>query len=251
MYRNPGRRSALLLLASAGIPTALRAQGSLLPPETTPAAPPPTLPATPAPTTTVTASPPHPASLPASAIDKTKSYYVFFDQNIDVNSMRALRRQLANLAEAGVSEITLVLDSAGGQIEPMLITYSFILALPTKINTHAQGFVQSAATLLFLAGQDRSADRYARFAFHPSQAPISGLMGEEQIRERAAAFATIGDVMAQICRDRTSLTDAEIARFGKELVYYTAEEARNSGVVQTVADLRIPGEGKSKILFMD
>ena len=186
-----------------------------------------------------------------TAIDKSKSYYVFFDQNIDVNSMRALRRQLATLTEAGVPEITLVIDSAGGQIEPMLITYSFILALPTKINTHAQGFVQSAAAYLFLAGHDRSADHYARFAFHPTQAPMSGLMGEEQIHERSAMFDTVSDVLAQICHDRTSLPDSEIARFNRELVYYTAEQARTYGVVQSVADLRIPGDGKAKMLFLD
>jgi ATP-dependent protease ClpP protease subunit len=249
MSRHRGRRDALLFLASAGIPVAARAQGSVLQPETTPTIPPAT-PAPPAVTPPVVA-PPRPSAPPAAAIDKSKSYYVFFDQNIDVNSMRVLRRQLANLTEAGVQEITLVIDSAGGQIEPMLITYSFILALPTKINTHAQGFVQSAAAYLFLAGHDRSADHYARFAFHPTQALVTGMMGEAQIHERSEAFNTVTDVLTQICHDRSSLPDAEITRFNRELVYYTAEQAKDYGVVQTVADLRVPGDGKARMLFMD
>ena len=186
-----------------------------------------------------------------TAIDKTKSYYLFFDQTIDVASMRTLRRQLANLVEAGVSEITLVLDSPGGLIDPMLITYSFILALPATINTHAQGFVQSAATLLFLAGQKRSADRNARFLFHPSTASVSGVMGEQQVRERLTAFDVVTEVLAQIYRDRTTLAASEIDRFARETVIYTAEQALAAGVVQTVADLRIPGEGKAKIMFLD
>jgi ATP-dependent protease ClpP protease subunit len=245
MSRKPGRRDALLLLASASVPVAAHAQGSVLPPAAPPAVPPVTLPVAPP-----VIAPPHPVA-PVSAIDKSKLYYVFFDQTIDVNSMRALRRQLTNLSEAGVPEITLVLDSPGGQIEPMLVTYSFILSLPTKINTHAQGFVQSAAAYLFLAGQDRSADRFGRFGFHPTQALITGLMGEEQIHERSEIFDTMTDVLTQICHDRTSLPDSEIARFNHELVYYTAEQARSYRVVQTVADLRIPGDGKAKILMIE
>jgi len=246
MNCNPTRRRALLFVASAGIATVAQAQTSPpVPPAPAPAIPPVTSPSAPA------AAPPPAPIVPVTSIDKTKSYYLFFEGSIDVASMLALRRQLTNLTEAGVSEITLVIDSAGGQIEPMLITYSFIRALPTKVNTHAQGFVQSAASVLFLAGQDRSADRNVRFVFHPSQLPVSGLMNGEQIHERASASEVVSDSLAQICRDRTSLPASEIAKFAREMVVYTAEQARAYGVVQTVSDLRIPGEGKAKIILLN
>jgi ATP-dependent protease ClpP protease subunit len=246
MNCNPSRRRALLFVASAGIATVARAQTSPpVPPAPTPAIPPVTSPAAPA------AAPPPAPIVPVTSIDKSKSYYLFFEGSIDVASMLALRRQLTNLTEAGVSEITLVIDSAGGQIEPILITYSFIRALPTKVNTHAQGFVQSAASVLFLAGQDRSADRNVRFVFHPSQLPVSGLMNGEQIHERASASEVVSDSLAQICRDRTSLPASEIAKFAREMVVYTAEQARGYGVVQAVSDLRIPGEGKAKIILLN
>lgn len=246
MPRQPSRRGALLLLAGAVIPAVARAQGTpLVPPVTPPTIPPITSPVAPQ------TGPPRPIPLPATAIDKTKVYYVFFDQTLDVASMRTLRRQLATLVEAGVSEITLVIDSPGGQLEPTLITYSFILALPARINTHAQGFVQSAATLLYLAGQARSADRGARFLFHPSQALVTGLMDEKQVLERAQSFDIVKSVVTQIYHDRTTLPASETERFEHDTVVYTAEQARTFGVVQTVADLRIPGDGKAKILFLD
>ena len=189
--------------------------------------------------------------MPANAIDRTKAYYLFFDQVIDAASMRRLRQQLANLVEAGVSEITLVIDSPGGQVEPTLITYSFIRALPARVNTHAQGFVQSAATVLFLAGQERSADRNARFVFHPSQSFLTGLLGEQQFRERLTEFDAIADTITEIYRDRTRLTASEIDRFAHGVTIYTADQAQSSGVIQAVSDLRIQGDGKSKILLLD
>ncbi len=259
MPRHPSRRGALLLLAGAAVPTLARAQGTpanpapVIPPPTvpSPAIPTPTVPHLPLPGVPPISAAPRPALTPGSPIDKTKAYYLFFDQQIDVASMRTLRRQLTTLVEAGVTDITLVIDSPGGQVEPTLITYSFILALPARIATHAQGFVQSAATLLFLAGQDRSADRYARFVFHPTQSVVNGVMAEQQIRERVAAFDEVVDVMTQIYHDRTTLSPADIERFTRETVVYTAEQARAAGVVQTVADLRIPGDNKSRILFLD
>jgi ATP-dependent Clp protease, protease subunit len=259
MTPHPGRRRTLLLLAGAAMPALARAQTSpTVPQVTAPGAPPgdapmstPALPALPTPAVKIPAASVHQPPTPAGAIDKTKSYYVFFDQIIDVASMRTLRRQLTNLVEAGVAEITLVIDSGGGQVEPMLITYSFILALPAKINTHAQGFVQSAAMPLFLAGQERSADRNARFLFHPSQSPVTGIMNEEQIHERLTLFDTVTDMIDQIYHDRTRLPQSEIDRFGRETVIYTAAQALASGVVQKVADLRIPGDGKAKIMFLD
>jgi ATP-dependent protease ClpP protease subunit len=255
MTGRTSRRGALFFLAGIGLPALARAQNTpVVPPVATPPLPPATTPATPTPSPAPAAAAPArpaPATPPPAAIDKTKSYYVFFDQAIDVASMRNLRRQLANLVEAGVSEITLVINSPGGLIGPMLITYSFILALPAKISSHAQGFVESAATLLFLAGQERSADRNARFLFHPSQSTINGVLNEQQFRERMNAFDVVMDVTAQIYRDRTHLQNPEIERFAHETVIYTAEQAQAAGVVHTIADLRIPDAGKSKILFLD
>jgi ATP-dependent Clp protease protease subunit len=218
------------------------------PPVVTPAVAPP--PAGPPPPPTPAAAP-RAAPTPAPAIDKTKIHYLFFDQAIDVASMRLLRRELTLLVEAGVSHIVLVIDSPGGLLEQTLITFSFIRALPARIDTHAQGFVQSAATILYLAGEARSADRAARFLFHPAQAPVTGMMDERQLRERLASAGTISAVVAEVYHDRTTLSAEEIDRFARETVIYTADEAKAQGVVQSVADLRIPGGGKAKIIFLN
>ena len=252
--RRIGRRSAVLLLA--GAVTAGRARAQLISPPSPSLAPAPSPPATtPAlPQLTPSPAPAAPARPPlaSAAVDRTKAYYVFFDGVIDVASGRRLREQLATLVEGGVSNITLVIDSPGGQLDPTILTYSFIRALPAQINTHAAGFVMSAATLLFLAGQERSADRNVHFLFHPAQSlsPVAGAIGEPQLRERLLSFETINEAMAQIYRDRTRFTDADVERFTRETVIYNANQALASGLVQTVEDLRIPGDNKAKIVFL-
>ena len=253
MTAHHGRRGALMLLAAPLIaPSLAWAQGSpapatpltpSMPVATPPVGTPAVLPGTPA-------APPAPPR-PVAAIDRTKTYYVFFEQILDVPNTRALRRQLATLVEAGVSDIVLVINSPGGLVEPTLVTYGFIRALPARVRTHAQVFVQSAATLLYLAGQDRSADREARFLFHPASGTVVGVSTEAQLNDRLQGFHTINDVTAEILRDRTALTADDIARFQRETVVYSAAQAEAVGVVQTVADLQVPGPDTARMLFLD
>ena len=252
-----------VLAALAGIaPASTHAQTILTPapdPAQTPQTPAPhtTTPQTitlPAPQVVAPAVPPlSPPKLsgPAAPIDATKAYYLFFDQTIDANSMHALRRQLATLVEAGVSQITLVINSPGGLVSQVLITYSFIRSLPATINTHAVGLVASAGNILFLAGENRSADRSARFLFHPSTVSLLGTLDGPQLKEKVTQDDAIEGMLTQIYRDRTGLTDEDIQRFGHGEVIYTAEQAQRLGIAQNVADLKLPGGQAARILFLD
>jgi ATP-dependent Clp protease protease subunit len=247
----------MLLLASAALPAAARAQDTTPPPPAitppTPTVQAPQQPAAPAPIIPAPALPrPAVATTPAaSAIDRTKRYFIFFANAIDVNSMKALRRELTTLVEAGVQDILLSIHSAGGLIDPMLATYSFIRALPARVDTHASSFVMSAATTLFLAGENRSADHTARFLFHPSTVPVMGTLNGPQIQDRLNQYDIVDGVTRQILHDRTTLTDDQINRFNREETYFTADQARESGIVQTVKDLHIPGPDKARIVFVD
>ena len=196
-------------------------------------------------------TPPRPTVPVTSGIDNTKIYYVFFEQAIDVNSMRVLRRQLAALVEAGVTQVVLVVNSSGGNVMQSLITYSFIRSLPARIDTHTQGLVASAANILFLAGEERSADRGALFLFHPTQTTLPGLLNEQQLHEQLSEVDSVANMTDRIYHDRTSLSDDDIQRFSHGEIIYTAEQAKQNGIIQTVADLKLPGGKTAKILFLD
>ncbi len=247
-----GRRGALAALAGIA-PALARAQAPTPAPAPDPAQTPQII-TPPGPQVTAPAvtppSTPKPAA-PAPLIDKTKAYYLFFDQTVDANSMHGLRRQLATLVEAGVSQITLVINSPGGLVSQVLISYSFIRALPATVNTHAVGLVASAGNILFLAGEGRSADRSARFLFHPSTVPLLGTVNEQQLKEKAVEADAVEGMLTQVYRDRTALTDEDIQRFSRGEVIYTADQAQKAGIVQDVADLKLPNGQAARTLFLD
>ncbi len=144
-----------------------------------------------------------------------------------------------------------MISSAGGLIEPTLNAYSFIRSLPAIINTHAESFVQSAATVLFLAGAERTANRSASFLFHPSTTNLIGALNEQQIQERLTQVDTVQTLLAAIYHDRTTLTADQIARFARQEVILTADQAEQAGIVSAVSDLRIPGGQTARMLFLD
>ena len=238
-----GRRGALLTLA--GLAPALATRAQVPPSVPAPALPPQVVLPLPTPT------PPRPPASPVTAIDKTKTYYLMFDQTIDLNSMRALRHQLANLVEAGVTQVVLVMNSPGGQVLETLVTYSFIQSLPLRLSTHAQGIVASSATVLFLAGEERSADPTARFIFHPTQTVLLGSLTQQQIQEQAALVDATVDEFEQVYRDRTGLTAEQIQQFHRGEVIMTADQAEAARIVDSVAALKIPGPDTARIVFVE
>ena len=201
-------------------------------------------------------SPPAPAAAPAprptlAAVEAGKHYFVFFNQSITTASMRTLDRQIVTLIEGGVTHVTLVLNSPGGSVYETLTAYSLIRALPARIDTHAIGFVASAATTLFLAGQTRTADRNARFLFHPTQTSFNGASTAQDTRDRLAMFGTINGVVSDIIHDRTAVPPEEVERFERQEVFYTAQKALEAGIVHEIVDLRIPGDGQARTVFLD
>ena len=55
----------------------------------------------------------------------------------------------------------------------------------------------------------------------------------------------------EIYQDRTKLSDDQVKQFSNGEVIFTAEQARQQGIVDTVADLKIPGGDTARMLFLD
>ena len=87
--------------------------------------------------------------------------------------------------------------------------------------------------------------------FHPTTALVAGTLNEDQVRERTEQFALSEGTFAQVYRERTRLGDAEIASFSHGQHFYSAPEALDRGIVQSVGPLELPGDGKTRVLFLD
>jgi ATP-dependent protease ClpP protease subunit len=184
-----------------------------------------------------------------SQIDKTKPYFLYFQRNIDVPSAKLLRDALVRLADSEVENITLVLNSNGGLVTPTLQLYNLIRSLPVAIKTHGQDLVASSATILMLAGEQRTADKKTQFWLHALSGPLVTTMNTPQFEEQMRLFHDQENIYDQIYRERTKIPDGDLTKFKHETVTYDTNMALRHGIITQIASLKIPP--KAKLVFFD
>ena len=92
--------------------------------------------------------------------------YINFSAKIHKKSIDTLIRILGNLTAKNIKDVTLIVSSSGGQVQPALDFYDFAKGLPIKITTHALGQVSSAAIVIYCAAEKRYAHSKSKFLIH-------------------------------------------------------------------------------------
>lgn len=234
------RRLAAMSMAGVLSPMAGKAQ-------TTDQAIPTTAPPIANPLATVAATP---ATAPVlGAIDKAKPYILYFQRSIDLLSAKHLRDTLVKLVDADVDNITLVVNSPGGLVAPTLQLYSLIQSLPVQIKTYGQSMVASSATILFLAGEQRTADKNTSFWLHAMSGPLITQINSSQFDEQMRLIHDQEASFDRIYKERTKIPPEDLAKIKRETIYYDASSALKYGIVSEVAPLKLPA--KAKLVFFD
>ncbi|MBN2389601.1 MAG: ATP-dependent Clp protease proteolytic subunit [Anaerolineae bacterium] len=133
-------------------------------------------------------------------------------------------------------EISLYINSPGGEISAGLAIYDTIQLIQAPVSTIAVGMTASMATVLLTAGTKgrRYALPYATIHLHQ---PLGGVQGQAADIEIAAKeILRQRDLLNGILRHHTDLDDAQIARLTDRDFYMTAQEAVKHNIVDKVLE---------------
>ncbi|MFN2109079.1 MAG: ATP-dependent Clp protease proteolytic subunit [Anaerolineae bacterium] len=133
-------------------------------------------------------------------------------------------------------EISLYINSPGGEISAGLAIYDTIQLIQAPVSTIAVGMTASMATVLLTAGAKgrRYALPYATIHLHQ---PLGGVQGQAADIEIAAKeILRQRDVLNDILRHHTDLDDAQITRLTDRDFYMTAQEAVKYNIVDKVLE---------------
>ncbi len=163
---------------------------------------------------------------------RRKTYYVFFEQ-ADRRELHARAAPAAwrRWSEAGVAQVTLVIDSPAGRVEPMLVAYSFIRSLPMTDRTPTRRASSQSAATVVVPGRGRPVGRPRRAFPVPPQADRRwpGTLNEQQMQRAGHRCGSNveGGRWTQIYQDRTKLSDDQVtSSSASSEVIFTAEQAR-------------------------
>lgn len=132
----------------------------------------------------------------------------------------------------GASEITVRINSDGGDPYQALAMYNALRSCPSHIRTVNEGMAASAASLLFMAGDVREMRPGSQLMIHE---PEVGYMGRaEELLRMADAVSKSRDSFAQIYADRSGNTKEYILAIMKAETYFSADEAVQKGFATAV-----------------
>lgn len=168
----------------------------------------------------------------------------------DAIANRICAQLLLLSAEDPRRDVALYINSPGGSVSAGLAIYDTMRLIPNDVATLAMGLAASAAQFLLAAGTPgkRFALRHARVLMHQ---PSGGLGGTAvDIAIQAQNMAHVKRTMQGLIAEHTGQTPETIERDSDRDRWFTADEAREYGIVDRVVtqldDVR-PDGGRAKV----
>ncbi|MFG2681948.1 ATP-dependent Clp protease proteolytic subunit [Streptomyces sp. NPDC048392] len=166
----------------------------------------------------------------------------------EVSANRVCAQLLILSAQDPRTDISLYINSPGGSVHAGLAVYDTMQLIPNDVSTLAMGFAASMGQFLLSVGAPgkRFALPNARVMMHQPSAGIGGTTADIEIQ--ADSMDYIKRTMERITAEHTGQSRETIRRDGDRDRWFTAEEAREYGmvdqVVQSFADVRPATAGR-------
>ncbi|MFI9048858.1 ATP-dependent Clp protease proteolytic subunit [Streptomyces sp. NPDC053427] len=160
----------------------------------------------------------------------------------DVSANRVCAQLLLLSAEDPRTDISLYINSPGGSVSAGLAIYDTMRLIPNDVSTLAMGFAASMGQFLLTVGAPgkRLALPNARIMMHQPSAGIGGSAADIEIQAENLQFTK--KAVERITAEHTGQSEETIARDGDRDRWFTAEQAREYGivdrVVESLADIR-------------
>ncbi|MCX4823397.1 ATP-dependent Clp protease proteolytic subunit [Streptomyces sp. NBC_01142] len=160
----------------------------------------------------------------------------------DVSANRVCAQLLLLSAEDPRTDISLYINSPGGSVTAGLAIYDTMRLIPNDVSTLAMGFAASMGQFLLTVGAPgkRLVLPNARIMMHQPSAGIGGTAADIEIQAENLQFTK--KAVERITAEHTGQSEETIARDGDRDRWFTAEQAREYGivdrVVESLADIR-------------
>ncbi|MFI6938399.1 ClpP family protease [Streptomyces sp. NPDC050418] len=160
---------------------------------------------------------------------------VFLGTQVDeVSANRVCAQLLLLSAEDSRTDISLYINSPGGSVHAGLAIYDTMRLIPNDVSTLAMGFAASMGQFLLCVGAEgkRYALPNARIMMHQPSAGIGGQTSDIAIQAENLAY--LKQSMERLTAEHTGQSPETIARDGDRDRWFTAEEAKEYGMVDHV-----------------
>lgn len=162
---------------------------------------------------------------------------MFLTKEVNAETSNELIKQLMYLdrTETG-KEITLYINSPGGDVMSGIAVYDFIRLMKSPVKTVCIGTAASMGAILFLAGETRQMLPHTRVMIHDPSYVRNDIGGRKphEIQRELDSLNRTRTVLAEIIAERTGKDIEEIYRLTADDSYFYAEEAVEFGLATEI-----------------
>lgn len=158
--------------------------------------------------------------------DNTADIYIFGDitswewLESDVSSY-TLARELQSLQN--VDHIRVFINSYGGEVAEATAIYNQLRDNPAKVTTICNGFACSAASVIFMAGDERLMNRASRLMIHNAMTGARG--NAAQLRKAAEDLESINELSITAYMDKVNISREKIQELMDNETWIKPEDA--------------------------
>ena len=161
---------------------------------------------------------------------------VFFTEEVTSESAVQLIQLLLCLEDDDPGkDISIYINSPGGEVTSGLAVYDTITGLKCKVRTVCIGTAASMGAILFLAGEEREILPHAQVMIHDPL--INGLNGAQKaltLEKEVVKLMEMRKTLGTIISERTGHTLDEVFDKTKEDCYLSAEESVEFGIATKI-----------------
>lgn len=167
---------------------------------------------------------------------RTADIYIFGDivswecLESDVSSYTLAR----TIQDLDADLITVHINSYGGEVAEGLAIYNNLKNHPARIRTICDGFACSAASVVFMAGDERVMNPASLLMIHNAWSYASG--NAKALRKEADDLETISNASAETYRSRVNLSDEALTEMLDSETWITPKDAVSWGFATSILE---------------
>lgn len=162
---------------------------------------------------------------------------IFLVDAVTAETSNELIKQLMLLeSEDDTKEITLYINSPGGEVTSGLAVYDYLTLMKSPIRTVCIGSAASMGAILFLAGEKRQMLPHSEIMIHDPSYRHADMGGQKphEIQHRLDSLNETREMLAQIIANRTGKSLDEVYEVTAEDSFYKAKAAIEFGLATEI-----------------
>ena len=165
------------------------------------------------------------------------SSYPWYEKEKDAHGI------VKELQELDADEIHVHINSNGGSVAEGLAIYNVLKSCNAKIYTYNNGFACSAASVIFMAGDERVAFSASVFLFHPAWSQARG--NAAAFRKQADALDTITEASVKAYMEKITISEEELMELMNNETWVSSEKALEYGFATKIYEEKQEGVNQS------